>query len=109
MSVLTHDVNAGGLACVQMYMEGTIWNVSSPLESILEHSIRCIALTRSARKFLGVRPSSALPQPAILNDNPVVLKLFSGESVAGTIPGSSTLLANCNIKHLNNGTVLFGQ
>ena len=81
MSVLAHDVNAGGLACIQINMKGTTTNSLFALELILEHCIRLIALTRNARKYLDGHPPLNSPQPAILKGNPFVVKALRGESV----------------------------
>ena len=54
MGVVTHVINASGLGSVQMYIKCATRNSLCRLERIWEHSIRLIALTRSARMYLGV-------------------------------------------------------
>ena len=98
MGLLTHDPNAGGVASVQMYIDGRRTHLFNSLENIAEASSLLKALNRTVRKYLETLSSSNLPQPAKFNDNPAAVKLLRGESVAGIMLGLSTFLANCNIK-----------
>ena len=101
MGVLTHIINVGGVACVQMFVKGTnINSLPTPSEKIWEHCIRLKALTRATSKYLGIISFSISPyQPAILKNNPAAVKVLRGESVTETILKSLTLLANHNIKN----------
>ena len=85
IGLLTHVKNAGGLPRVHIQFEGKRTFSFSIVDKMMEHCSLLIGRTRAVRKNLGIIPSSFIPQPAVLKDNSVAVKLLKSESLAGAI------------------------